>query len=373
MNKLRVLVAGADSTTYTVLKYLRGNENIEKLYSLPHNKMLSKLSDLIDIKENDIPSIIEFAKQNEIDLTIVTSPILIVNGIANAFEQNGLNVFAPNRDSAIVTYFSAAAKKTMYKLKIPTSRFAVFDKLPNAIPYLRQMHFPVYIQPDFKILTAERKEYKFYSQAKQALDDLFFDGEERVVVEENNTSLNEYNIYFLTDGYSAYLFGTTEYDENEICISPSPSLSSSLLHRIHDDVAIKLLEDIRNFSSQYSGILGVKIKANGEYYKVVDFMSTFEKSDFETILPSLNDNLLNLYYSVATGSLSDDFQSISFNSFYSCSVLTDKINDVENTNYLTYSPINENLGILTSIASTVSEAKERLFESVELKEPLYEK
>lgn len=368
MGKLRVLVAGADSTTYTVLKYLSENENIESLYSLPHNKMLSKISQLVDIKENDIPSIIEFVKQNDIDLTVVTSPILIVNGIANAFEQNGLTVFAPNRDSAVVTYFNAASKKTMYKLKIPTSRFAVFDKLPNAIPYLRQMHFPVYIQPDFKILTAEKKEYQYFSQAKQALDDLFFDGEERVVVEENNTSLKEYNIYFLTDGFSAYLFGTTEYDENEICISPSPSLSSSLINKIKNDVVIRLLDDIRNFSTQYCGILGVKIKADGEYYKTIDFMSVFEKSDFETILPSLNDNLLNLYYSAATGSLSDDFQALSFNSLFSCSLLAENIK-LEDVNGLIYAPISDEIGILTSTASTVSEAKERLLEYLEIKEP----
>ncbi len=371
MSKLRVLVAGADSTTYTVLKYLSENENIETLYSLPHNKMLSKMSHLIDIKENDIPSIIEFVKQNDIDLTVVTSPILIVNGIANAFEENGLTVFAPNRDSAIVTYFNAAAKKTMYKLKIPTSRFAIFDKLPNAVPYLRQMHFPVYIQPDFKILTTEKKEYHYFSQAKQALDDLFFDGEEKVVVEENNTALKEYNIYFLTDGFSAYLFGTTEYDENEICISPSPSLSSSLINKIKNDVVIKLLDDIRNFSTQYSGILGVKIKADSEYYKVIDFMSVFEKSDFETIMPSINNNLLNLYYSAATGSLSDDLQSLSFNSLFSCSMLTDTVPNDE-INGMKYAPINEDVYIITVSASTVSEAKERLLECAGVKESVYD-
>jgi len=364
MRKLRVLVAGADSTTYTVLKYLKGNENIEVLYSLPYNDLLSGLCELVDIKENDISSILDFAKQNRIDLTIVTSQILIVNGIANLFEQNGMTVFAPTREAAIVTYFNGIAKKTMYKLKIPTSRFAVFDKLPNALAYLRQMHFPVYVEPDFKILTAEKKEYKFYSGAKQAIDDLFFDGEERVVVEENNPVLKEYNIYFLTDGFSAYLFGTTEYDENEICISPSPSLSSQFVNRIRDEVVLRLLDDIRNFSSQYSGILGVKIKSDGKFFKVVDFMSVFEKSDFETILPSLNNDLLDLYYSSATGSLSDDFRNLSFKPVYSCSLLTEKKFSSDD---IPYAPVSDEVGILTVSGATVTEAKSHLFELLEIR------
>ena len=363
MRKLRVLVAGADSTSYTVLKYLKDNENIELLYSLPYNDLLSQLSICVDIKENDIPSILDFAKQNEIDLTVVTSQILIVNGIANLFEQNGMNVFAPTRESAIVTYFNAAAKKTMYKLKIPTPRFAVFDKLPNALAYLRQMHFPVYVEPDFKILTAEKKEYKSYTGAKQAIDDLFFDGEERVVVEENNPVLKEYNIYFMTDGFSAYLFGSTEYDENEICISPSPSLSSYFINRIRDDVVLRLLDDIRNFSSQYSGIIGVKIKTDGKFFKVLDFMSSFEKCDFETIIPSLENDLLDLYYSSATGSLSDDFRSLSFKSLYSCSILTDKKFSSED---VSYAPINDDVGILTVTGATVTDAKNHLFELLEI-------
>ena len=186
---------------------------------------------------------------------------------------------------------------------------------------------------------------------------------------ENITSLKEYNIYFLTDGFSADLFGTTEYDENEICISPSPSLSSVFINKIKNEVVIKLLDDIRNFSTQYSGILGVKVKTDGNYYKVSDFMSVFEKYDFETIMPSLDNNLLNLYYSVATGSLSDDFQSLSFNPLFSCSLLTEKLPDEDCSNIIV-APVSDEIFVLTSTASTVSEAKEKLLEYIGEKEPV---
>ncbi|MBR6163052.1 hypothetical protein IKQ26_04055 [bacterium] len=361
MRKLRVLVAGADSTTYTILKYLQNSEPIEALYTLPANEMLSGMCELVDIKENDIGGIIGFAKEKQIDLTIVTSQILIVNGIADAFEQNGLTIFAPKRESAIVTYFNGAAKKTMYKLKIPTTRFAIFDKLPNALAYLRQMHFPVYVEPDFKILTEEKKEYQYYSQAKQAIDDLFYDGEERVVVEENNPAWRDYNLYFLTDGYSAYLVGTTEYDENEIAVSPIVSMSQGMINHIKHNVVLKLIDDIRNFSSEYSGILGVKIKSDGRIYKVIDFMSTFDKYDLETILPTLKNDLLELFYSSATGSLSDEFKNLSYNSLYACSILTDTKPSVE---VQSYTMISEDIGIVTTVGSTVTKAKEKLQEAL---------
>ncbi len=361
MRKLRVLIAGADSTTYTILKYLKKSESVEALFALPANELLSDLCELTDIKENDISGIINFVKEQRIDLTVVTSQILIVNGIANAFEQNGLTIFAPTRESAIVTYFNGAAKKTMYKLKIPTTRFAIFDKLPNALAYLRQMNFPVYVEPDFKILTEEKKEYKYYTKAKQAIDDLFYDGEERVVVEENNPTLRDYNLYFLTDGYSAYLIGTTEYDEHEIAVSPIISITQGMINHIKHNVILKLLEDIRNFSSEYNGILGVKIKSDGKTYKVIDFMSNFDKYDLETILPTLKNDVLELFYSSATGSLSDEFKNLSYNSRYACSIITDT---KPQTEVESYTIINEDIGIVTTTGSTVSKAKEKLREAL---------
>ena len=108
-------------------------------------------------------SICDFVKYNQIEFTIATSQLAIINGIADLFKKEGFPIFAPFSEAARITFFNSIAKKIMYKLKINTPKFGIFDRENLALEYVRRTRFPLVIQNDFTLLERECSVYNTYS------------------------------------------------------------------------------------------------------------------------------------------------------------------------------------------------------------------
>ena len=115
---MKILIAGSDINAKILASYLKIEDNSNDIYITTDEVSTDNTYTPINIKENDIVSVSDFVKYNQIEFTIVTSPIAIINGIADEFKKEGFPVFAPTSEAARVTFFNAIAKKIMYKLKI---------------------------------------------------------------------------------------------------------------------------------------------------------------------------------------------------------------------------------------------------------------
>ena len=256
---MKILIAGSDLNARLLAQYLKLEDNNNDIFLTDEEHSSCEFYTTVKIKENDIASITDFVKYNQIEFTIVTSPIAIINGIADEFKKEGFPVFAPYAEAARITYFNSIAKKIMYKLKINTPKFGIFDREGLAVEYIRKVKFPVTIENDFTLPDRESYTYTTFSKAKTGIQKIFENNNEKIVIESHIEEQPVY-IYLITDGYNALPLVTLEKtaDDNYIQINaPSQKISEEMIINILQKIIYPLLDDITKFSDMYVGFIGL--------------------------------------------------------------------------------------------------------------------
>lgn len=362
---MKILIAGSDINAKLLASYLKIEDGTNDIYVTTEEISEDNIYTPVNIKEHDIPAISDFVKYNQIEFTIVTSSMAIINGIADEFKKEGFLIFAPISESARITFFNSIAKKVMYKLKINTPRFGIFDRENLALDYVRNSKFPVTVSSDFNLLSRFNITFRNFSKAKEGIQKLFEDGNNKIVI-ENYIEEDPIYMYFITDGYNALPLASVERfsDGNyTLAISPSNKITEKMTADIVQKVIYPLLDDIMKYTDMYTGILGLKCKIHNNMFFIYEFYNGFEDIDFQTFLPLLEDNMLKIFYDAAIGSLSDsrDFIGILSNYSYTAAVNKSEFITFEEDDDFILSE-DDNRYIITSTASTVNSAKVKLSE-----------
>ena len=154
MDKKKVLIIGNSAKEYALAKKMKNCDC--EVVVLPGNSAIKEIAKCIDIREENVQEILEYVLENAIDLTIVSSEIAIKNDIANLFQANNQPIFCPTAQSAQFALSRSAGKRFLYKQRISTPRFGIFDKLPLAIDYLKTASMPQVIRADENSNSADR-------------------------------------------------------------------------------------------------------------------------------------------------------------------------------------------------------------------------
>ena len=143
--KKNILIVGSSAKEEYLAQILSEEFNV---FVISGNDSAKKYANVVDIREANVYEILNFAFENDIYFTIVSSQEAIKNDIANLFNDNGLMIFAPTADSAMFATNRAIAKKMFYKLRLPTPRFGIYEKKNLAIDYVKNVQMPVIIKTD---------------------------------------------------------------------------------------------------------------------------------------------------------------------------------------------------------------------------------
>ena len=323
---MKILIVGESVDSLLLAKYINIQNTEYDIYITQKQEEHYDYCTVIAIKESDVNGLVSFVKYNQIEFTIVLSELAIINGIADEFQKEGFSILAPASQSSRITYFNSIAKKIMYKLKIPTSRFGIFDRENLAIDYIRGIKFPIVIENDFVLIERCSNKFETFSKAKIGVQKLFEAGNEKIVIENFQDGKIVY-LYFITDGYNAFPLINIERDEQEEYVltnSFSDKLSEDMIVKILQTVIYPLLDDIAKYSQPYIGILGLKLKINKSLFWVYEFYNNFQNYDFVVFMTLLNENIFHLFYDTANGSLADNRNYVELNDKYSYSLSIDK-------------------------------------------------
>jgi phosphoribosylamine--glycine ligase len=145
---MKILVIGNGGREHTLVWKLRQSPKVEKVFCAPGNAGIAELAECPPIKAEDLPALLQFARDNAIDLTVVGPEVPLVNGIVDEFAAAGLKIFGPSKAAAQLEGSKAFAKKIMKKYKIPTARHDVFKDPKKAMEYIYMSKFPVVIKAD---------------------------------------------------------------------------------------------------------------------------------------------------------------------------------------------------------------------------------
>ncbi len=371
---MKILIAGSDLNAKLLAQYLKIEDENNDIYVTTEDKNFDNFYTSVNIKENDIASICDFVKYNQIEFTIATSSIAIINGIADEFKKEGFAIFAPYSEAARITYFNSIAKKILYKLKINTPKFGIFDRENMAIDYIRKTNFPIIIENDFTLLSRESHKYDTFIKAKVGIQKIFENDNNKIVI-ENYIDGEDYYLYFITDGYNAIpLISLTRREENTFTTisAPSEKISEEIIIKILENTIYPLLDDITKYTNKYIGLIGLKVKIKKESYYILEIYNGFQQYDLQIFISLLKENLCKILFDTANSCLTDNHKNIKITNDYSFSTIISK-KEIEQK--LDYQPDTdeeefiiiedkENI-IYTATGPTINRAKEKLIDYLE--------
>ena len=140
--KKNLLIIGNSAKEFTLARLFTEDFNV---FVAPGNDAISEFATVVDIRENNVAELVDFALENDIAFTICSSETAIKADIAKLFEMNNLKIFAPTAKSASFATNKSVGKKLMYKLKIPTPRFGIFDKKQLATDYVKNSRMQTFL------------------------------------------------------------------------------------------------------------------------------------------------------------------------------------------------------------------------------------
>ena len=375
---MKILIVGEDINSLLLAKYLKLQDVEHDIYLTTKDASMPEIFTSINIRENDIASIVDFVKYNAIEFTISFSKIAIINGIADIFKQEGFLIFAPCSEPAKITYFNSLAKKIMYKLKINTPKFGIFDRENIAIEYAKNAKYPIVIENDFFLMKHESYKCDTFSKAKLTIQKMFENDNEKIVI-ENYLDIPPTYLYFVTDGFNVLPLVALKRqgDENYTSIvCPETTVSEHIVLKVLQRAIYPFIDDISQLAKPYVGILGVKIKIHRDSFVVIEYYNGFENKDLQAFLSVLDDDLLSIFYTAAQGTLCDVHHYVDFKDkfSYTLSVHKDCIEreKVEEDGF--YECETDNSYVCTSTALTINGAKENLLDyfSTFLKQDVYD-
>lgn len=143
---MKILVVGKGGREHALARALAASEQCDELYCAPGNPGMAELGMNVNIADDDIETLVNFAREEGIDLTVVGPESALALGIADAFEKEGLKVFGPSQAAAQVETSKDFAKSLMKKYGIPTADYQTFTDLESARNYVLEKGAPIVIK-----------------------------------------------------------------------------------------------------------------------------------------------------------------------------------------------------------------------------------
>ena len=320
---MKILVIGGGGREHALIWKLDQSPEAEKIYCVPGNAGIAELAECLDLDLSDFPGLVSFAREKDIDLTVVGPEKPLVAGIVDVFEANGLRIFGPRKDSAQLEGSKIFAKNLMRKYNIPTAGFVVFDDHDKAAGYIKRNNPPYVVKADG--LAAGKGVAVAYDPetALEALDDCFVGKKfgtagEKVIIEECLMG-EEVSIFVLADGEGIIPMTAAQdykpvYNEDKGpntggmgSYSPVPVLSDDLYEEIIEKIMIPTVDAMASEGCKYKGVLYGGLVLTDEGPKVLEYNCRFGDPETQVVLPRFRGDLAQTLLAIAEGNTQTQF------------------------------------------------------------------
>ncbi len=317
---MRVLVVGGGGREHALVDSFSRSPLADRILCAPGNAGTAAVADNVPVAADDLGGLLELARREQVDLTVIGPEAPLVAGLADLFEREGLAVFGPSAAAAQLEGSKSFAKDVMYAAKVPTARYRRHEHLESAMGCLRvQETWPLVIKADGLAAGKGVLICDDYEQARAAVescfvDNAFGDAGSVVIVEEHLTG-SEVSLLVLCDGRNAVPLAPAQ-DYKRIfagdqgpntggmgSYSPVPGFEARAIDQAMDTVVEPTLAELRRRDIDFRGVLyaGLMITAAG--LKVLEFNVRFGDPETQAVLPRLESDLLELCAAGAAGEL----------------------------------------------------------------------
>ena len=316
---MRILVVGGGGREHAICWKLSKEANVEKIYCAPGNAGISNVAECIDIGDSDIENLLKFAKENQIDLTIVGPEIPLVAGIVDAFEKEGLKIFGPNKKCAQLEGSKAFSKDFMIRHNLPTAKYKEYTNLDEAISEIDSFGYPVVIKADGLaagkgVVIPENREDAITTLKEMMSDHKFGNAGDKIVVEEFLNGIETSILAFVDNDTIVPMVSSKDHKkvfEGETGLntggmgtfSPSEIYTDELAKEIQEKILDKTLEGFKKDNLNYKGILFVGLMITEDGPKILEYNVRFGDPETQSVLFRLDTDLNKIISAILDNNL----------------------------------------------------------------------
>ena len=319
---MKVLVVGSGGREHAICTSVAKSPRVDKIYCAPGNAGIAALAECVPIGAMEFDKLVAFAKEKEIDFTIVGMDDPLVGGIVDVFEAEGLKVFGPRKNAAILEGSKAFSKDLMKKYNIPTAAYGVFHKVDEAKEFIAQTGAPIVVKADGLAAGKGVVVAMTVEEANAAVEDMlsgnrFGEAGSTVVIEEFMEG-EEASLLAFVDGKTVVPMIASQ-DHKRIfdgdkgpntggmgTYAPAPVLTDALRDEAMKTILEPMVAAMQKEGMPYVGCLYAGLMITPQGPKVVEFNARFGDPETQVVLPLLDSDLGQIMMACATGTLTAD-------------------------------------------------------------------
>ena len=332
---MKLLVVGGGGREHAIIKKLKENPEVTKIYALPGNGGIAADAECVPIGAKDIDTIVAFALDQQVDYAVVAPDDPLVLGAVDALNEKGIPCFGPRAAAAQIEGSKVFAKDLMKKYGIPTAAYESFDDAAAALRYLDTAEMPIVVKADGLALGKGVIIAQTRQEAKQAVvsmmeEGMFGQSGSRVVIEEFLTG-PEVSVLSFTDGETVVpMVSSMDHKragDNDTglntggmgTIAPNPYYTPEVAQRCMEEIFLPTIRAMEEEGRSFKGCLyfGLMITKDGP--KVIEYNCRFGDPETQVVLPLLESDLLTVMSATTDGTLAQT--EVKFSDKSACCVI----------------------------------------------------
>ncbi|MHC5267975.1 phosphoribosylamine--glycine ligase [Enterococcus sp. LJL98] len=308
---MKLLIIGSGGREHALSKKLLEDDKVTTVYCAKGNPGMKRDGiEIVDIAEDDHPSLIQFAKDKGIAWTFVGPEVPLLNGIVDDFQAAGLKIYGPNQAAAFIEGSKEFAKELMTEMGIPTAAYETFSDFEAAKTYVLSQGAPIVIKADGLaagkgVVVAETVDEAIAALREMLEEQKFGESSARVVIEEFLVG-EEFSLLAFVDGDCVYPMVIAQdhkraYDGDQGpntggmgAYTPVPQIPESMVEQAVKEVLYPTVQGMILRGTPYHGILYAGLIATTDGPKVIEFNARFGDPETQVVLARLNSSLADI-------------------------------------------------------------------------------
>lgn len=318
---MNILIVGSGGREHAIAWAAAKSPKADKIYCAPGNAGIAEYAECVNIGAMEFDKLVAFAKEKEIDLTIIGMDDPLVGGVVDAFETEGLRVFGPRQNAAVIEGSKAFSKDLMKKYNIPTAAYENFTDPKKALAYLETVKMPIVLKADGLALGKGVLICSTLEEAKAGvktlmLDKQFGDAGNEIVIEEFMTG-REVSVLAFCDGKTIRCM-TSAQDHKRAkdgdqglntggmgTFSPSPFYTKEVEEFCEKYVYQPTMDAMAAEGRPFTGILFTGLMLTEDGPKVLEYNARFGDPEAQVVLPRMKNDIIDVMEACIDGKLSE--------------------------------------------------------------------
>lgn len=316
---MKVLIVGSGGREHAIAWKVAQSPKVEKIYCAPGNAGIEEYAECVNIGAMEFEKLAAFAKEKEIDLTVIGMDDPLVGGVVDVFEAEGLRVFGPRKNAAILEGSKAFSKDLMKKYNIPTAAYENFDDPEKALAYLETASMPIVLKADGLALGKGVLICNTLEEAKEGVKSIMMDKKfgtagNQMVIEEFMTG-REVSVLSFVDGKTIKIMTSAQDHKRALdgdqglntggmgTFSPSPFYTDEVDAFCKEYIYQKTVDAMAEEGREFKGIIFFGLMLTEKGPRVLEYNARFGDPETQVVLPRMKNDIVDVFEACVDGTL----------------------------------------------------------------------